>query len=412
MPTGNWTKLQKTQEEARNIIRDWQADSEYGWAFVVDHWVPQSKHDDVDLAPFARVTVSIEELSPDQQKIAEMLTPVMGERIAPSLSLHKDVMLDVSVLQLYQQIGVEFVVKQVWRYDQSFVFRDWVMAIFEKRAESTDEVERDCLKLLLNGVFGKTLEDRTKRKASSFYTDKEKWLRAAAHPISDFMLVRQEPFLGLASKPQRKATALDTPRYVGWCILQRSKAHMYRFWYDTIKPVFNRRAQLLYMDTDSFLMKLESDRVEEELAECNKAKINLNGKQLGMFKDEAESYRKKYGPGQFVAYIGLAAKLYSILFENGINKVSVMKARGVPKHTLTSFDQYLDFNQNPTPHTLNFAKLVRRRQSISLQQLTRRGVAGLDTKTYWAEQSYPLGHYKITLKQCFDAWRVSAAKGR
>jgi hypothetical protein len=400
-----------SQEEARTLIREWQQDGDKGYAFLVDHWVPQDKHNDIDFAPFARVTVSVEELSPDQQRIAEILTPVMGERIAPSLGLHKDVMLDVSVLQLYQQIGVEFLIKQVWRYDQSFVFRDWIMKIFNKRAESLDEVEKDCLKLKLNAVFGKTLEDRTKRKSTTFYTDKEKWLRAAAFPISDFMLVREEPFLALASKPKRKATALDTPRYVGWCILQRSKAHMYRFWYDTIKPVFNRRAQLLYQDTDSFLMKLESTCLDEELAKCNEARINLNGKKLGMFKDEAESYRKKYGPGQFVAYVGLAAKLYAMLFmlDESKQQVSVMKARGVPKHTLTNFDEYLDFSRTPKDHELTFAKLVRRRQSISLQKLTRRGVAGLDTKTYWADVSYPLGHYKIPMKQCFDAWCSACA---
>jgi hypothetical protein len=272
----------------------------------------------------------------------------------------------------------------------------------------------------MTGVFGKTLEDRTKRKSSTFYTNKEKWLRAASYPSSDYMLIRQEPFLGLAAKPKRKAVVLDTPRYIGWCILQRSKAHMYKFWYETIKPVFNRRATLLYMDTDSFLIKFISDNLPEDLKLCaHGAKINFEGKKLGMFKDEAESYRKKYGPGEFVAYIGLAAKLYAMLFEtdakrNGkaAERVSVMKARGVPKHTLTSFEEYLSFHDSPAANKLTFAKLVRRRQSISLLEITRRGVAGLDTKSYWAEKSYPLGHKNILLKQVFEAWKKASVTDR
>jgi hypothetical protein len=228
--------------------------------------------------------------------------------------------------------------------------------MFQKRAESTDEVYRDGVKLVINGVYGKTLEDRSKRTSSTFFTDKEKWLQAASHPVSDYMLIRQEPFLGLASKPQRKAVVLDTPRYIGWCFLQRSKAHMYKFWYETIRPVFGPRATLLYMHTDSFLIKFVSENLSEDLQKCNQAKINLQGKLLGMFKDEAESYRKNYGPGDFKAYIGLAAKLYAMLFgreptfkEDGSvpfsQRISVMKARGAPKHALENFDEYLAFSQ-------------------------------------------------------------------
>jgi hypothetical protein len=87
----------------------------YGYAFQVDIWVPPEKHSEIDFAPSARVTVGVEDLSEEQQRIAEILHPVMGERMAPSLGLQKNRFLDVSVLQLYQKIGVEFLIKEVWR---------------------------------------------------------------------------------------------------------------------------------------------------------------------------------------------------------------------------------------------------------------------------------------------------------
>ena len=218
-----------------------------------------------------------------------------------------------------------------------------------------------------------------------------------------------KPFLGLASKPKRKAAVLNTPRYIGWCILQRSKARLYQGWYETFKPIFGPRATLLYVDTDSLLIKIESDNLDEELALTDNAKITLRGKELGMLKDEAASYRKKLDidNGEFTKYIGLAAKLYALKFEY---KKSIMKARGIPGCALTSFEDYEKFDQEPAANTLDFNKLVRRDQSIALRNVTRRGIAALDSKTFHtSDRSLPLGHCKIPLIQCFQAWRAAIA---
>jgi hypothetical protein len=329
----------------------------------------------------------------------------MGPRIAPSLALHKDVLLDVSVLQIYLKMGVSILVKRVWRYDQAPVFTEWIHRMHNERKTAKTDVEKQGYKLSNCSVYGKTMEDRTKRKNSRFYTDKEAWLQAAGHRSVDYHLVSQKPFIGIASKPKRKAVLLDTPRYIGWAVLMRSKAKMYSAWYETFKPVFGPRAELLYMDTDSLLIRIESDRLDEELAKCNEAKITLNGDLLGHLKDEAIKYRKDLGiqSGEFTKYIGLAAKMYCMLFE--FTK-SIMKARGIPGHALTSYEDYERFANEPYKAELKFAKLIRRNQSISLQEVKRRGIAGLDSKTFHtSDRNLPLGHWRISLRQVFDAWR-------
>ena len=46
---------------------------------------------------------------------------------------------------------------------------------------------------------------------------------------------------------------MNKPVYLGMSILDISKTLMYKFWYDYIKPKYENRAKLCYMDTDSFI---------------------------------------------------------------------------------------------------------------------------------------------------------------
>ena len=52
---------------------------------------------------------------------------------------------------------------------------------------------------------------------------------------------------------------MNTPIYLGQAILDISKTLMYEFWYDYIKPKYEDKVKLCYMDTDSFVMTVETD---------------------------------------------------------------------------------------------------------------------------------------------------------
>ena len=59
---------------------------------------------------------------------------------------------------------------------------------------------------------------------------------------------------------------MNKPVYLGQAILDISKMLMYEFWYDYIKPKYGDKAKLCYMDTDSFIMHIETEDFYEDIA--------------------------------------------------------------------------------------------------------------------------------------------------
>ena len=98
------------------------------------------------------------------------------------------------------------------------------------------------------------------------------------------------------SKPIK--TTFNKTIYMGAVILETSKLHMYQFWHDHLKVKYVNKIQLVYTDTDSFVIKVETDNIYEDMFENkdlydfseypeNHPNYNIeNKKVLGKFKDE------------------------------------------------------------------------------------------------------------------------------
>ena len=55
---------------------------------------------------------------------------------------------------------------------------------------------------------------------------------------------------------KKTSVKINKPLYLGISILDISKTLMYEFWYDYLKPKYNDKAKLCYMDTDSFALNI------------------------------------------------------------------------------------------------------------------------------------------------------------
>ena len=54
--------------------------------------------------------------------------------------------------------------------------------------------------------------------------------------------------------------------YLGMLILDIRKRLIYKSWYDYIKPRYGDRAELCYMDTDSFVIHIITEDFYEDIA--------------------------------------------------------------------------------------------------------------------------------------------------
>ena len=111
---------------------------------------------------------------------------------------------------------------------------------------------------------------------------------------------------------------INKPIYVGVSILDISKILMYQFWYDYIKPKYQDRGNLCYMDTECFVIHIKTEKFYENIAnnieklfeissynedDKRPLPIGKNKKVISIFKDELG--------GKIMIFVGLIAKTYA-----------------------------------------------------------------------------------------------------
>ena len=111
-----------------------------------------------------------------------------------------------------------------------------------------------------NSVFGKTMEDVRKR----VNIDLVRQVGEERRLISDPAFVSRKIFYGanlVAVHRRQTNVKLNKPEYVGACILDLSKYYMYDFWYGYLKTKYGDKVKLLYTDTDSLIIEIETENI-------------------------------------------------------------------------------------------------------------------------------------------------------
>ena len=117
---------------------------------------------------------------------------------------------------------------------------------------------------------------------------------------------------------------MNKPIYLGMSILDISKTLMYEFWYDYIKPKYQDRAKLCYMDTDSFVIHIIaedfykdiSNDVEKWFDTSNYDKDDKRSLPIGKNKKVISLFKNELGEKIMIEFVGLKAKTYSYLMDD------------------------------------------------------------------------------------------------
>ena len=141
-------------------------------------------------------------------------------------------------------------------FRQEYWLKQYIDINTELRKHAKNDFEKDFFKLMNNSVFGKTMENvRNHRDIKLVTTDKRRSILASEPNYHSTKYISKDLLIMEMKKVEVK---MNKPIYLGQAILDISKTLMYEFCYDYIKPKYEDKARLCYMDTDSFVIHIKT----------------------------------------------------------------------------------------------------------------------------------------------------------
>ena len=384
MPTGGFQWIDYTDQ-----ILETAADADHGFILEVDLAYPpalHADHNDYPLAP-EKMTVSKDQMSPYQQKLIEELgVSISCEKLVPNLMDKSRYVLHYRNLQLYLKLGMKLEkVHKVLEFQQSPWMQPYIQKNTQLRTQAKNDFEKDFFKLMNNAVFGKTMENVRKRvNVKLLRSDEEqKILKLVAKPT----FARQEIFnpdlVGIQNHKEK--VLLNKPIYVGMSVLDLSKHLMYNFYYNNLKKTYCDKIKLLYTDTDSVIIHVQTEDIYQDIAQNldnydtsnyqpnHPLFSNTNKKIIGKFKDEL-------GGQLLTEFIGIRPKMYSYTGEE-----SGKRAKGVKKSVLKKTISHEDYKTcllEKKVYSRDMPGLRSYKHTIHGETVTKIALSPLDTKRY------------------------------
>ena len=134
----------------------------------------------------------------------------------------------------------------------------------EKRKAESYDFEKDFTKLLSNSVYGKSMENISKRINFRLFNDRRKLKKAIAKPTCEYFIKINED-MAMVQFMRRKITQ-NKPLYTGFVVLEVSKVLICGFHYTHIQRQYGaERARLLFTDTNSRCCKIQPDDLHHHI---------------------------------------------------------------------------------------------------------------------------------------------------
>jgi len=273
----------------------------------------------------------------------------------------------------------------------------------EKRKQAKNEFEKDFYKLMNNSVFGKTMENVRNRIDVKLITDKKMLTRYISKPTYINSKIFNENLVAVHSIKEN--IKLDKPVYVGFCILDISKTLMYDFHYGFIKKKYDKKAQLLFTDTDSLTYEIKTNNIYQDLYN-NKEKFDLSEITDDRFKKFYDGMNKKiigkfkpeYVNNIIEEFIGLRSKMYSLKFND--NTKDCKKAKGIVKSVINNDLKHVMYRDTLDSggrmhHSMNVIRSIK--HQLYTMNMNKISLSAYDDKRWIKKDgisSYAHGHYK------------------
>ena len=247
-----------------------------GYILEVDLEYPKELHDlhnDYPLAPEV-MNVKANMLSEKQVEIYKLINgskepkDEKTNKLILNLNDKNKYVVHIRTLQFYLKHGLKLKkVHRAIKFEQKEILKPYIEFNTEKRKNARNDFEKDIFKLLNNAVFGKTMEDKRKHLDFEIVSDERRFMKCVNNPSFKRSHIINEDLVGV--EKQKPKLKLDKPIFIGMSILDLSKQHMYKFYYDVMKPKYGENIKMVYTDTDSFVFHTKTDDIYQDLKAIN-----------------------------------------------------------------------------------------------------------------------------------------------
>jgi len=158
-------------------------------------------------------------------------------------------------------------VHRVLEFDQEPWMEPYIRMNTEFRKEAKSDFETDFYKLMNNSVFGKTMENLLNRVDVKIVRAREanKIRKLVSDPSYTRFALFSNDMAGIHMHKRR--LLLSKPVYTGMAILENSKILMYDFYYNNLRARYGPRCDLVYTDTNSLLLDIQTDDMYQDMKE-------------------------------------------------------------------------------------------------------------------------------------------------
>ena len=313
------------------------------------------------------------------KKIADEYGIKVGDvkKLIPNLGNKTNYVVHYRNLQLYLSLGMKLTkIHRVLKFKQSDWMKKYIDFNTEKRTNAANSFEKDFFKLMINSVYGKTIENLRKRINVRLVNNEKDFLKYTSRPTHITHKIFGKNYAAIHEiKP---VLMLNKPIYVGFTVLELSKWLMYDFHYNFIKKHFD--AELLFTDTDSLTYEIKSEDVYEEFFKhkhlfdfSNYPKDSkffdpTNKEAIGKMKDE--SARKIISE-----FFGLQSKIYSM---KNIDSKESNTAKGA--NLATELNEFKDtlFNKEIIRHKMR--RIQSKKHKIGTYEINKISSSVFDEK--------------------------------
>ena len=366
--------------------------SDVGYILEVDLKYPKELHELHNNYPLApeKCAVTNDILSKYCKEIADKYDIKFGDvkKLIPNIGNKTKYVIHYRNIQLYLSLGIKLTkIHRVLKFKQSDWMKKYIDFNTEKIKNAANDFEKYFFKLMINSVYGKTIENLRKRINVRFVNNKKDFLKYTSKSTYVTHQLFNKNFAAIHEIKQ--VLVLNKPIYVGFTVLD-----------NFIKSNFH--AELLFTDTDSLAYKIKSKNVYEDFfkwkdlfdfsnySKDSKFYDNTNKKVIGKMKNE-------YSGVIIDEFVGLKSKMYSIKKINGRESSTT---KGV--NIATEFNEFKNvlFNKKVVRHKMK--RIQAKKHKIGTYEIDKISLSCFHDKRYMLDDGVnTLAYFH---KDCNKKW--------